>query len=315
MTVRIGHLSTFYHTSILLMADKTTAERLGAETEWILMGTGPDLVGAIGRGELEIAYIGLPPALVGISGGVPIVCVAGGHEEGTVAIGRVEDSGYPEHRDLGAVLGQYEGERIGVPGKGSIHDVILADALARHGLTGKIDIVNFRWADMVTEALAEGNVRAAFGTPALAVSARRYARCKIIWPPNLLWPENPSYGILARKEFVEAAPELLKSFLLLHEEATKRIREVPGEAASTIAKFVSVVESDFVLEAISVSPRYCAALTPGFIDCTMRFAGAMKSLGYIERIPGMEEVFDSSFINEVHGPGEHYSKGINKGGL
>lgn len=316
MKVRIGHLSTFYHTSILLMADKSTPERLGAETEWTLMGTGPDLVEAMDRGELDLAYIGLPPALAGIANGVPITCVAGGHEEGTIAIGKLEDSGYPQKKDLGEVLAQYEGERLGVPGRGSIHDVILADALARYGLDKKIDVVNFKWADMVTEALADNKVRAAFGTPALAVAASRYAGCKTIWPPNLLWPENPSYGILARKEFIGLKPELLERFLLLHEEGTKRMRETPTEAASAIAGFVGVVDTDFVLETVSISPKYCAALTPGYIDCTMRFAVVMNTLGYIGRTLETGEVFDASFINKVHGPGDHYSDGIiNKGGF
>jgi hypothetical protein len=64
-----------------------------------------------------------------------------------------------------------------------------------------------------------------------------------------------------------------------------------------------------------MSPKYCAALTPGYIDCTMRFAAAMHALGYIDRIPETEEVFDTSFINKTHGPGEHYSHGISEGGF
>ena len=34
--------------------------------------------------ELDIGYIGLPPAIIGIEQGVPIKCVAGGHVEGTI---------------------------------------------------------------------------------------------------------------------------------------------------------------------------------------------------------------------------------------
>jgi len=38
--------------------------------------------------EIDIGYIGLPPAIIGIGRGVPIICVAGGHVEGTVLIAR-----------------------------------------------------------------------------------------------------------------------------------------------------------------------------------------------------------------------------------
>lgn len=313
MKLRIGHLSTFYHTAILLMADGRTPERLSTDAEWVLMGTGPDLVAALARSELDLAYIGLPPALVGIAGGAPIVCVAGGHEEGTVVVGREEDAGYPAETDLGALLAQYADRAIGVPGKGSIHDVILAEALDRHGLAGSVEVVNFAWADLIVDALADGSVSAAFGTPALAVAARRFAGCKLTWPPDRLWPENPSYGIIARRGFVAGHPELLDSFLLLHEDATRRMRETPEDAAAAIAAFTGVVDAGFVLETMSISPRYCAALTAGYIDCAMRFAAAMKALGYIGRIPDGDEVFDTSFIDRIHGPGEHYSQGIAAG--
>ena len=109
MTVRIGHLSTFYHTAVLLMARGTAPARLGAEVEWRLMGTGPAIMQAFGRGELDLAYIGLPPAIIGIERGVDVVCVAGGHIEGTVMAGKDRWRGFPELDDLGAVLRQFAG--------------------------------------------------------------------------------------------------------------------------------------------------------------------------------------------------------------
>lgn len=314
MTVRIGHLSTFYHTSILLMADDSTDERLGDTAVWSMMGTGPDLVAALGRGDLDIAFIGLPPAIVGIAGGAPITCVAGGHREGTVVVGGREDLGFPEARELGSVLAQYEGGRIGVPGRGSIHDVILAEALNRHGLASRIEVVNFAWADLIVDALADGEVRAAFGTPALAVAARRFAACSMAWPPERLWPGNPSYGIIARAGYIAERPGILEDFLRLHEDATRRMRDAPEETAAAIASFVGIVDASFVLETLSISPRYCAALTPDFIESTMNFAPVMRDLGYIVRVPSTEEVFNTAFIDRVHGPGEHYSAGIVKGG-
>jgi len=76
--LRIGHLSTFYHTAILLMARKDIISRLGADAEWTLMGTGPAIMKAFGKGELDLAYIGLPPAIIAMEQGSPVVCVAGG---------------------------------------------------------------------------------------------------------------------------------------------------------------------------------------------------------------------------------------------
>src|SRR5512143_3164066 len=153
MKIRIGHLSTFYHTAILLMANGDTNARLGAEIEWKLMGTGPAIMKAFGRGELDMAYIGLPPAIIGIDQGIKVTCVAGGHVEGTVMAAKARWKGFPETEDLGIILRQFRGRRIGVPGKGSIHDVILFDCIERHGLEEEPTVVNYPWADLVLEAV------------------------------------------------------------------------------------------------------------------------------------------------------------------
>ncbi len=140
--LRIGHLSTFYHTAILLMARGDADARLGGGIEWRLMGTGPEIMRAFGNGEIDLAYIGLPPAIIGIERGIGVICIAGGHMEGTVMAGKALWRGFPEVRDLGEVLGQFRGRRIGVPGNGSIHDVILRDCIERQRLDGEIGIRN-----------------------------------------------------------------------------------------------------------------------------------------------------------------------------
>jgi len=114
--IRIGHLSTFYHTAVLLMARQDLTARLGADIEWQLFGTGPAIMKAFARGALDLAYIGLPPAIIGMEKGIDVVCIAGGHMEGTVMAGKAQWQGFPELQDPGAVLRQFAGKKIGVPG-------------------------------------------------------------------------------------------------------------------------------------------------------------------------------------------------------
>jgi NitT/TauT family transport system substrate-binding protein len=308
--LRIGHLSTFYHTAILLMAREDLAEHLGEEPQWELFGTGPAIVKAMEEGKLDLGYVGLPPAIVGIARGADILCVAGGHEEGTVMVGRADLEGHPEREYLGDVLVQLRGKAIGVPGRGSIHDVILADALEHYGLREDVTVKNVPWADFLVDALARDDIQAAFGTPALAAAVMVFARGKVLYPPSLIWPENPSYGILARGEFLAGEPERVESFLRLHEEATDFLRTRVDLAARTIAGHVGVVDENFIMETLAISPRYCTQLTEGYMACTARFVSAMKRLGYIDREPSLEEIFDTSLIRRIHGEGEHYSEGL-----
>jgi len=311
MSIRIGHLSTFYHTAVLLMAQRTADARLRAEVEWKLMGTGPAIMKAFQRGELDMAYIGLPPAIIGISQGIKVICVAGGHVEGTVIAGKPQWKAFPEAADLSSVLRQFRGRKIGVPGKGSIHDVIVKDCIEQQGLTGEIEIVNFPWADLVTEAVVNDDVAAAVGTPALAIAINRFAGGKVLYPSSKLWPNNPSYGIIADTEFLERDRRRVEQFLLLHEEATAFIRKEPAKAAQIIADFVSVVEEDFVLDTLSVSPKYCAKLTAGYIAATMKFMPVLKHLGYIQTEIREDRIFFCDLIEKIHPGPDHYNDGIN----
>lgn len=288
------------------MADKDFPEQLGRDVEWRLFGTGPAIVDAFARKELDLAYIGLPPAVIGISRGVGIVCIAGGHIEGTVISGKKTFKGFPEIRDLGGVLEQFRGFRIGVPGKGSIHDVILSESLERFHLRGEIEVINFRWADEITEAAVKGEVACAVGTPALSVALNRYAGGKVLFPPAMIWPNNPSYGILADRNFLKEARETAGKFLALHEEAAAFLRRSPKKAAKVISGYVGFIDEDFILETLKISPKYCSALTAAYIGATMEFVRILRRLGYIDRDVSEGEIFDTSLIAEVHPAGDHY---------
>jgi NitT/TauT family transport system substrate-binding protein len=308
--LRIGHLSTFYHTAVLLLARKELTARMAADVEWKLMGTGPAIMQAFRSNGLDMAYIGLPPAIIGMEQGIPVVCIAGGHMEGTVMAGKAQWRGYPELDDLGSVLGQFEGKRIGVPGNGSIHDVILKDCIARYAPGRSITVVNYPWADLVTEAVAKDEVAAAFGTPALAVAIRHFAGGRILFPAAKLWPQNPSYGIVVAHSFLRDHRETVERFLQAHEEAEAMLRGDPSAAAQTIADHVGIIDREFVLETLRVSPKYCAALTGGYISSTMSFVRALKELGYIKRELEQDEIFDTSLITKIHPGKDHYGDGI-----
>lgn len=304
--LRIGHLSTFYHTSILLMAQGNLDSLLELPVKWQLYGTGPSIIEAFEMEEIDMAYIGLPPVIIGIDRGIKIRCVAGGHMEGTVLVSHNNIKAYPEIEKLEDILTQFSGQRIGVPGKGSIHDVIITELLDRYNLGEKVEIGNFPWADQVLEAFVKGDIMAAIGTPALAVAIIRYGNGKILYPPSMLWPNNPSYGIVVSQKLLKEKRDVIEGFLRIHEDATALLRDKPEEVSEVISNFIGVVEKDFIFETIMLSSRYCAQLTEGYIKATMEFMQAMKRLGYIKRDLKKEEIFETGIIRAIHGTGDHY---------
>ena len=116
---------------------------------------------------------------------------------------------------------------------------------------------------------------------------------------------NPSYGIVTREDLM-ADETLLRGFLLLHEKASNLIITSPGEAASVIADEIKVVDVGFVLQVLSLSPRYCASVPQPYIDATMDFVPVLKQMGYLHMDLSQEDVFELRFIKSIHPEGHHY---------
>ncbi|MGB7789013.1 ABC transporter substrate-binding protein [Methanoregula sp.] len=306
-SIRIGHLSTMYHTAFLLRGTDLL-DREGLTATWRLFPSGPDIISAMQRGDLDLGYIGLPPVIIGIDKGLSLACIAGGHVEGTIMIAGPGTRTLGESGDMKAFLSQFSGKAIGTPPRGSIHDVIVNELLREHGISD-ITVKNYPWADFLSDALQSGEIAAAAGTPALAVTARRYGSARLAIPADELWPFNPSYGIIVTRAMMQKK-DLLTRFLTAHEAACEMIRHDPATAAGVVAKTTGMVDPDFVMETYRISPKYCAALPMEYVRSTMKFVHTLEALGYISRPINEEEIFDRSLIAAVHPGPHHYNAGI-----
>jgi len=293
-----------YHTSHIIKKEGWVEIFLNITPEWKLFPTGPAMVESFASGSIDIGYIGLPPAMIGIEKGIAIKCVAGGHVEGTVMIASDKFQSFDDLQNIDQVLKQFEGKSLGTPTRGSIHDVIIRNLIDERG--ENIEVKNFSWADLIPEAIDNEEVAGAVGTPPLAVISAQECAAKIVIPPHKLWPYNPSYGIVVRKELYTEKP-LLDEFLKLHENACNLIRENPLEAASIISDAVKVVDSSFVIKVFQISPKYCASLPKTYIDSTMAFVAVLNKLGYIKKEIAEEDIFDLTIIQKIHPKPDHYS--------
>ncbi|WP_292486689.1 ABC transporter substrate-binding protein [Methanohalobium sp.] len=298
-TLNIGHLSTMYHSSFVLMSTDWL-EKSNIKVNWNLFGGGPAIVEAFEKGEIDLGYIGLPPAMKGIDKGLSIKCIAGGHVEGTVMIAvhgyKSLDEFNGEYRPF---LNQFKGLTIACPPKGSIHDVIIREYLRNLEFENEITIKNYEWADMIPESMADGDIHVAIGTPSLAVVAKRFCEAKTVITPDNLWKNNPSYGIVAKQELIDSYPELVFTFVEKHDKACKFIKEKPEHAAQIISDNVGIVTPDFVYEILKMSPKYSAKITKCYIKSTMEFVPILQNLGYIKKNLDEKDIFDIRFLNRL----------------
>lgn len=299
--MRIGYLSTIYHTSFILKSGKFPFDNI-EETEWILFPTGPAMIKAFKNMEIDLGYIGLPPVMIGVENGMKIKCVGGGHIEGTVMIA---DKSYKSYKELGnvdLVIEQFNEKTIGTPTKGSIHDVIIRSILKKEN----ISINNYPWADFIPDAIHDGEIDAGVGTPSMATVTSNQFDTKIILPPKKLWPYNPSYGIVVQEHLISNSGDFIISFLKAHEDASNLIRNEPEIAAEIASQEMGIVDKEFVLDTYKISPRYCAKIPDKYIKSTMKFIPVLKKLGYMKNDLNVEDIFNLRFIDKAHTEEAHY---------
>jgi NitT/TauT family transport system substrate-binding protein len=304
--LRIGHLSTAYHTAFIIMGSERISRKMNVGVNWRLFPTGPEMIKAFARKELDIGYIGLPPAMIGIDKGLEIKCVAGGHVEGTVFTATKNFKTLGEMGTTDKVLKQFEGRRIGTTTRGSIHDVIIRRLLDLAGLQEKVSVRNFEWADFILEAMEQKEVDGGCGTPPLAVLASKYLSGRIILPPSTMWPHSPSYGIVATRETIRDSSSTLEGFLRLHEEACNLARENPQEAAKAASKAIGIVDKGFLLDVLKVSPKYCASLPEEYVESSLAFVPVLRGMGYISKPLTKADIFQTDIIDRVHKEKPHY---------
>jgi NitT/TauT family transport system substrate-binding protein len=136
--MRIGYLSTAYHTSHIL--------KKIVKAEWRLFSTGMEMMRAFKDKKIDVGYAGLTPVIYGKNKGLEVVCIAGGHVEGTFIAGRSEKA-FPEC---------LEGSKVGTLAKGTIHDVILRGVKFSYGID--FEVVNYNFSEMVLNDFIDGHV-------------------------------------------------------------------------------------------------------------------------------------------------------------
>jgi len=308
--INIGHLSTAYHTNFIIMGNDDLRNELGKEISWKLYGTGPSMVDAFRKGNLDIGYMGLPPAVIGIDQGVPIKCVAGGHVEGTIMVSNMKyNTIKQENNKILDVLSQFKGQVIGTPSRGSIHDAIINYYLEKFNLQDDVEVRNYKQAEFIALDMKKGVLEGGVGTPSLAVFAKTLLDSHLIIPSEYLLPNNPSYGIFFHEKIIENNPEIVRIFLKHHKKASTLLRENKTKSAEIICQTMDVLNDNtqYVQDVLKISPKYCIALSDGYLKSSEGFINTLHRLGYIKERLNVKEICNFEFLNDIHPEDHHYT--------
>jgi len=267
--------------------------------------TGMALAAALARGDIEVAYICLVPALNAYANAkVPIKIVAGTHRYGYGLV--VDPKKVKSVHDL-----EKRGVRIGCGREGSVMDVLLHRGIERYGLRSDEVLRKVRRMNPPKQVLAieMGRLEAAFLPEQWATMAEELG-FKMLLTAREIWPEIQGSVLVVREELLRDHPEVVQRLVGVNLRATEWINLHPKEAAELLARQLSVTGERVLparaagaAAALEITPevllrsmgrlQYTVAIDPEMVQEVIDY---MVQLGYIRKDFEAEEILDLRFL-------------------
>jgi NitT/TauT family transport system substrate-binding protein len=267
--------------------------------------TGMALAAALARGDIQVAYICLVPAInVYANASIPIKIVAGTHRYGYGLV--VNPEKIKTINDL-----ENPGIRVGCVREGGAVDVILHKAIDKYGLDkGKI-LVKVQRMNPSKQVLSikTGQLDAAFLPEQWATMTEKFG-FKIFLTSRDIWPQMQGSVLVVKEELLKKDPEIVRRLVKVTQKATDWINQHPGEAANITARQLSVT-GEKILPAkvtkvnakIEITPEvllqsmgrleYITSINPGKVKEMIDY---IQHLGYIKKAFKAEDILDLRFL-------------------
>jgi len=267
--------------------------------------TGMTLAAALARGDIQVAYICLIPAINAYANAkVPLKIIAGTHRYG---YGLVVN---PEKIRLIQDL-EKPGIRIGSVREGGAVDVLLHKVIDHYRLDAGRILQSVRRMNPPKQILAikTGQLDAAFLPEQWATMAEDFGFSMMLTARDV-WPQMQGSVLAVKQELIRDDPEIARGLAKVTQKATDWINEHPGEAANITARQLSVTGEKIlpakvakVAAKIEITPEvllrsmgrleYITSINPGKVKEMIDY---IQHLGYIKKAFKAEDILDLRFL-------------------
>ena len=240
LKIRVGHFPNVTHAQALIgHGDGWFARAMGPDVviDWKLFHAGPAAVQALFAGEIDLAYLGSGPAVVGHvkSRGQALRVIAGAADGGAALIVRPQ-AGIRTAAD-------FRGKRVASPQLGNTQDVALRGWLADHGLTpmergGDVRVMPMANPDSLT-LFRQGQIDAAWAPEPWASRLVHEGGGTVFLDEREVWKELTGGRfattlLVGHPAFLAAHPDLVARWVATHVELTRWITDHAGEAKALV---------------------------------------------------------------------------------
>ncbi|MCD6426486.1 MAG: ABC transporter substrate-binding protein [Caldisericaceae bacterium] len=187
--------------------------------------TGMALSAALTRGDINVGYVCVVPAILAYARGVPIKIVTLTHKYGYELV---------TAKSINSVK-ELDGKLVACPGEGSSANLIMK--ITEEKFNVKFNILRTKPL-MEISAMEKGSVKAAF-IPEHYASILVSKGFKILLKSQDVVPDMPGSCIVVKDDLLNKEPEAIKNLIRLTKKETKFINENREDAAKIVAKYLN----------------------------------------------------------------------------
>lgn len=306
-TLRIGYLPIMVMEQHFVAEDQGWYDELGVDYETIRFQGGPAIVQAYAAGELDVAWVGINPALVLAARGVPIKVVAANVVNALTVLANDEFAAIWEENPTAEAFALYEEQtghplRVATLAQGSTPDTVLRLWLGQLGLTVEDIELSSLGLDQVQAALAANRVDASLiMEPVISLSAEQGWGFQAIVFGDEILEQQPGATLVVSQDLIDNNPELVTQLVDIHIRATIYANSDLDEAARIASEGIGEEILSVEVARVATESRAINWISdPNLIlESTQIYNEFQVELGVFEEPVPQENLFDTSFYEAI----------------
>lgn len=311
--LEIGYMPIIPISQAFIVLEGDTLENAGvSDPKLFQFQNGPAIVQALLAGQLDVAYLGIGPAMVARAKGADIKVVASNIVEQISMIALGELSPYFESGDAKTAFARFKADKgrkavIATFPRGSVPETVLQYwlqnqlGMSRDEIKQNIDII-YQGAAQVQQALmTEAVDGAAILEPVVSIIRDKKSDAKVVASGSGMFPHQPGAVLTVRESLINEHPEVVKALVKAHIAATDQLRNAPEQAAKAVGKYVGGgrLPKQIILNALKNSHDQFQADPNAIIDGTRTMHDFQASQGTLKASVDLNALFDVRFYNEL----------------
>jgi NitT/TauT family transport system substrate-binding protein len=298
--LRIGYFPNINHAQAVIgLGNGDFQEALGDDVkiETQIFNAGPSAIEALFANQIDVTYVGPNPAINGYvrSNGEALRIISGASSGGAVFVVR-NDAGIDSVQDLGD-------KKFSSPQLGNTQDVALRKYLLENGYENEKDVTVLPAANSeIVTLMLRKDIAGAWVPEPWGAKLVKEANAKVFVDERDLWPEGQfvTAHIIARTDYLESHPDVIKKLLQAHVDETEWINGNPEEAMAAFNKELDELTGKTIPEDEFRAGLSRMELTWDPVkESLFQSANDAFDIGFFDEKPDLSGIYDLTMLNEV----------------